>query len=292
LIAAGIVTGLCSKTLAHKITAVTLVLVCLYIVWISGDFMAGRFYSYLVLVAVFLMAVVFGQPGSLLSMTLARTGVFLAGLCYAIFVPMNPLNSAEIRGIHEHELGRHRVTWERAVYSRFMSLEQYREHGPEDFPYGPPFDNLRAKYALAADMQSASLIAVGAESYFAPADYYIDDDVALTDFLRARLPTRERYWLTGHSARYYPEGYPQALIDGNPDLLTDPYLRQYFTIVMQLTQSDDLWNKDRLITIAKFNMGFYDELLDKADLPRWTKADMFNAACSHSWVLDPRMTRW
>ena len=288
-----ILSGITHKNTAFKITSLSILTAVFYILWIGGDFMMGRFYAHLVLLSILLISTLCNQESSIWQkhkkMQFAALAVWI--LLIAI-QPLTPLRNQTIMTDPNIDIGSHRISWERSVWSRFMSLSIYLKEGREKFPYGTPFDEMRQYFSQQKYTENMPIIAIGGASYLAPLDFYINDEIALTDFFRARMPMQYRYWLTAHTSRFYPEGYPAALLD-NKVQLTDPNLNAYLQIIKTFTQSDALFTRNRLLTILEFNMGKYDYLLEQATtLPKWEKSEIFNTACTHKWVLERWITRW
>ena len=88
------------------------------------------------------------------------------------------------------------------------------------------------------------------------------DGFAIVDGLLARLPMDQPQIVTmGMTTRNPPRGYLQAVASGNLQGM-DPDLAQYYDKLRILTQGD-LWDAQRLVEIARFNMGAYDQSLKR-----------------------------
>ena len=125
-----VLAGLLQKNNAYRVAACTILLVSAYIVWVGGDFMAGRFYSYLVLVALLLLvALVRDAQYSPAPVLVGMIGVTLAG--YAVAYDHTPLNTPNIYVADESW---HGVSNERAFYSEQTSIWVYLDKTQPYFP--------------------------------------------------------------------------------------------------------------------------------------------------------------
>ncbi|GHV85492.1 hypothetical protein AGMMS50230_11000 [Spirochaetia bacterium] len=95
-------------------------------------------------------------------------------------------------------------------------------------------------------------------------DFYLTDNTALQDPLRARLPALPPVQSTeiGHMTRDIPDGYRESIQTGK-NKIADPYLHEYLDILWDITRSEKLFTRDRLQKIVSINLGGYDYLIDK-----------------------------
>ena len=93
-------------------------------------------------------------------------------------------------------------------------------------------------------------------------DIMLDDPFGLMDPLLARLPARnESVWRTGHMIRDIPVGYRESLELGR-NVVEDEDLKQYYDVLLEIT-SGNLFSVDRIHTIINFNMGEYEYLKNR-----------------------------
>lgn len=103
--------------------------------------------------------------------------------------------------------------------------------------------------------------AIGALGYYAPGVRFVDFH-ALTDPLLARLPIQDPLsWRIGHFKRDIPDGYLFAIRHNRLDQM-HPALAAYYA-PLKLIVSGDLWDPRRLKTILDFNLGKYDHFKEE-----------------------------
>jgi arabinofuranosyltransferase len=102
---------------------------------------------------------------------------------------------------------------------------------------------------------------IGMMGFYAGPEIIIVDSNALADPLLARLPTADvTSWRVGHFERNIPDGYLEGL-KSNSFAGMDANLARYCE-KLRLITSGDLCDLERLMTIAKFNLGAYDQWRD------------------------------
>lgn len=86
------------------------------------------------------------------------------------------------------------------------------------------------------------------------------DGFALVDPLLARLPMNAKHIMTmGMTSRDVPAGYMEAVETGSTHGM-DPDLAKYYK-KLRIVIADDLWSRERLKEVFKFNLGAYDYLV-------------------------------
>lgn len=91
---------------------------------------------------------------------------------------------------------------------------------------------------------------------------YMTDIFGLMDPLLSHLPAvREENWRIGHMKREIPEGYAESVAAGK-NLIVNESLHEYYDKIL-LIITGDLWDKERLSTIVKMNLGEYDYLIEE-----------------------------
>ncbi|MEI7939528.1 MAG: hypothetical protein WCK27_22820 [Verrucomicrobiota bacterium] len=245
--------------------ALGVVLYCLYLGKIGGDYFAGRFLSVPFLVAALLVA------DWLQSLKVPRAAAWTAlatTAAYLWLIPATPLltpwtygrdlNSWEplmaylkefyIIGIQDSRAGAYSTTlaaWWRNEQRAPCSVEFGRRDG-EDMHRSSDKVVLRGP--------------VGMCGYYAGLNIHIVDSMGITDPFLSHLPS---VWLftPGQFIRDRPDGYLEHLRDGVTPI-RDPQLNQYYEQIELLTRSRDLFSLPRLKTIVAFNLGRYEPLLD------------------------------
>lgn len=104
---------------------------------------------------------------------------------------------------------------------------------------------------------------IGMLGYFAGPEVHIIDYLALGDSLVARLPMIRGPWVPGHFPRTVPDGYLETIRTG-VNRIRHPGIAEYYEHLRPVI-SGDLWTWTRFEEIYRFNTGYYDYLLPKAN---------------------------
>jgi arabinofuranosyltransferase len=243
-----------------------LVLYLLYVVYIGGDFMSGRFFAGPLLVSVVLLMRLAPSPKKIQKASVV-VGIVLLGL-----LAHPPTVTPDL--------------WNIAGWDRFKTTNRpfgvANEHGAYFAATGlinvdpsalmiPDHHWSRQGLAL---RQSGNAVAlkpnIGFFGYFAGSDVYIIDSCALADPLLARLPVADlNNWRVGHYFRDIPEGYVETLKSGT-NMIADPNLAMYYDKLKEIV-SGNVFSLHRLRTIVDMNLGRYDYLVE--EYVQATKAD-------------------
>jgi arabinofuranosyltransferase len=222
----------------------------LYVVWIGGDFMSGRFLTPVLL----LSALRLGRsspPMSTLQVTAAAAAIVIASI-----VPgHSPLFGNWSYTRHE-PLSRasraHGINDERRFYWQRTGLFS-RDRSTAEPTWGT--DGLAARRD---GVRLARRRNVGLYGYYAGPDVHVVDPYGLADPLLARLPALPN-WRVGHYQRLLPHGYAETLATGQ-NVIHDEGVRQYYSRLCVLTQGP-VWSWSRFQEIAAFNLGRREPLL-------------------------------
>ena len=273
-----------------------------YVLWVGGDFMAGRFLSYSYLVAIILLVLELPRvtlpiqrrhsPGNESTVTAPRqtlTATVLAGAsvaAYAVAFHHTPLNGWQPSP--EHVRPSFGISSERNVYretnlGNYLSLDRDAAFRPDHF-----FAHVGLGFWHSPERVHVTRN-IGMTGYAAGTDKIIVDRYALSDPLLARLPVRDHEdWRIGHFDRVVPDGYVERLaaLDlmhadlrayGVPESaseldrltflshlhpLAPENLNEFYRRLAIVTQTGDLWSLERLKTILLFNLGAYDHLVE------------------------------
>jgi len=231
----------------HKAIGLSLILNLLYIIYIGGDFMRGRFLSYAFLTAT--LTVLYTQR-KLFSDHTYQIG-FVLLILYIILYPHTPFNSPYDYTNKEVSRG---IADERGYYFKRLSVHTYISQLDERMRFPQRLCSLEGE----AFRDSPDLLIVkdnvGIFGYCSGTDKIIIDLWAITDPLLSRLPVTGR-WRIGHFSREVPAGYIESILyDGGS--LDDPAIDHLYTRIKLITQSPKIFSKERLQEIILFNLGY------------------------------------
>jgi arabinofuranosyltransferase len=231
-----------------------------YIVYVGGDFMQGRFLS----APLFFAALAFCA-----SLQVSRKVLF--ALTMFIFLLMlvsnSPLKLPADSGFDIHEGKRH-YSWrgilnERNFYFKSNSLWAYYQYKKTQRDTLQPFPNhkwcLMGKRATEQNKQVSDFGGIGMYGYCAGLELIVIDNLALGEPFLARLPKLpQREWRAGHFHRDYPRGFYDSRISGENHLV-DPDLSALWEDIVQLTRAP-LWTRQRWQAIWRINTGHYRDI--------------------------------
>ncbi len=228
--------------------AAGIIITLVYVVWIGGDFMSGRFLAAPVLVAVWLLV-------RMQRVTQAEWWPVLAVLAVAaVASPQLPIRSDrtfDVSGTHSG------IVDERGIYFQTWSLLKADRLAFAE-PEWPRWDGrTKPEYVLdTCGLMGADGLSWGPRTYML-------DECALVDPLMARLPAVwKEEWRPGHYRRMVPDGYRESVQqDGN--LLRDPGLAEYYTALRTVVRGQSLWSGERLRTIWRMNRGHLDSRINR-----------------------------
>ncbi len=247
-IGAGLVAALWLGIGRFRWTAVSILLYLLYIVYIGGDFMAGRFLTPLILLSAILLAATL--DGVHLEYRYVGAGFFaLAGLT-ALLVA-NPLGG---KGPEPPAPSAAGIADERAVYLAQNGLLTASLQ-----------DRLIRSGRLQGTPKEETIVdcgGVGLRAFQASPYTRVVDTCGLSDALLARLPAKHtNEWRIGHFRRALPDGYLQSLASGE-NAISDPDLAKLYDALNAITRAP-LFAPSRLQEIWRMNTGRYDSLVDQ-----------------------------
>jgi arabinofuranosyltransferase len=220
-----------------------------YVVWIGGDFMAGRFFTMPLMIAAAALLRMRGDPASsiTLAMVLAAAGAFgpapppLSGRLADARI--EPRRGEKIFGVVD----------ERRF--RFPELGLMQVHRGVEMPQG----KRREQGIELAGRPGDEIQGAGIRGFYAGPKTPLVEIYALTDPFLARLPASiEKDWIMGHFEREIPDGYADSLRTGK-NLVKDRKLRALYEEIRIVTQGP-LWSWRRFHGIVRLNSGAYDAL--------------------------------
>jgi arabinofuranosyltransferase len=252
LIMAAILLPLFVKENYTKYVSVALLLNLLYIVWVGGDFMRGRFFfaSYVLAVICLVM-----QLETLYAKACSQTvcyGAVVFYIAYIAIFPFTPLNTGLNYTNFNLSYG---IADERGYYFDVCSLYSYLYAKPDkvfpDFEWshlGKQIARSKVNY-LENDFN-------GMLGYWAGTRPIIIDRLGLADPLLSRLPVSDKEnWRIGHFKREVPDEYRQSIEKGE-NLFKQP-LHELYRLVSLATKSKDFFSLERIGAVIKLNLGIY-----------------------------------
>ncbi len=258
--------GLFKKNRLFRAISAAIFLYLLYILWIGGDFMSGRFLTPVLFCAVFMLTRLSWKP---------RLPLLILILTVIAFTGTSTPYSSILRerDYKGWSIDRNGIADERGVYFRKTGLIN-RRHQNSILHENPmrknrrrpsqPEQLLSSQVVNAGKREKKKVILhgnVGIPGFYAHTDTHIVDFVGLTDPLLARLPAiKDPNRRIGHFRRVVPAGYLES-IEKDEILLKDRSLGQFYEKLRSITRGP-LWNNERLINILKMNMGLFDHLID------------------------------
>jgi arabinofuranosyltransferase len=250
VIALGILLALKSRNIKIILVAMGIVLYVIYVIKIGGDFMSGRFFSALLLAAAVLIL-------KTTDMNFSRTNLAISGLIIVLGLSAsNPNLSNHLSP--DDSIRKFGITDERRVYFRTLALINL------DWKTRRP-DHIWVQQGLEHKAKGRVLSigpANGLFAFYAGPNLHVVDTHGLGDPLLARLPAYSTSnFIIGHFFRAVPQGYWKYKRSFG-DQIKDKNLREYYQKLSILIHSERLFSKERLLTIWRFNTGYYDYLLN------------------------------
>ncbi|MCA1901543.1 MAG: hypothetical protein LDL53_04895 [Candidatus Hydrogenedens sp.] len=232
-----------------------LLLYCMYILWIGGDFMGGRFFS-----VPFLLATIIVVQYSHLDKLKYGIPAMCIFIITSLVQPNAPIRTDSTFGKDISNFkDNHGIGDERMFYFQVASLAKWEQGKP--MPCNAFADQGR-QYRKMNQRITKLHGSVGYRGYFAGPVAHIVDQYALSDPLLARIPAIYRpQWRIGHFARYVPEGYLESA-GSDVNKIKDEQLAKYFDYLKIITRNP-ICSWERWLTIVKMNLGMYQYLIDK-----------------------------
>ncbi len=229
----------------------------LYVIYVGGDFMSGRFLTVSLFAAA---ALVVSSPRLADARTMQAAllaGVVLVGLS----APYSPVVASGDKGARTGTepgwiRGRSIVDERANYYHNTGLLRAFQQSAPlPDHDWA--VEGRAAREAAPLVVEKGS---VGFYGYFAGPQVYVVDMLGLGNPLLARLPLADPDWSVGHFGRLMPDGYRETLETG-ANRIADPHLAMYYDR-LALVIRGDLFDGERLRAIWQINTGAYDGYLD------------------------------
>ncbi len=246
----------------EKMLGLGVVLYLLYIIYIGGDFMSGRFFS-LPLLACVILLIRSLEPLPKMVVPVGIAAILVFYMVNIILSPYSALPLVDQKGIAD----------ERLIYYPAAGLLNYTRLNP--LPSNERVAEGRALHLTGIKVNEAT--AIGFVGFFAGPKVFLVDHFGLADALLARLPISDKTiwrdvmmanlpisyklnWRIGHFYRDLPAGYLDT-VDSGTNKITNPSLAEYYDKLKIITR-DPIWNWDRFVVIWKMNTGQYNYLLN------------------------------
>jgi len=225
----------------------------LYVLYIGGDFMSGRY-----LVAPLLAC------ACLLANSEFRSGQVYAGILFIVllvglFPSRTPLRSPLFfEGDFRDYIDDWGISDERAVYFGRLGLLSTNRQKP--FP-GSRFAGTKWIVQDGRPMEIKLVGPLGVAGYQAGPNVHVIDLNALADPFLVRMPLEDvNQWRIGHFRHIIPEGYLETLSAGENKIENENLARYYDKLA--LVVRGDLFDPQRLAEIWYLNAGRYNSLID------------------------------
>jgi arabinofuranosyltransferase len=221
-----------------------------FVVAVGGDFMSGRFFAPSVFLAALLVAHALQRRVRVAAAVAALS--LAASLAGAAARPSNPIATW------------HGISDERRAFESFTSVLRrpgFGDGAPERHPWFRDGASAGERARASGERLVIVRSAVGMFGYAAGPEVIVIDDFALGDPLLARLPVTTPWrWRIGHFQRAVPEGYLRARATGDTSGMQSDLARYWGQL--RLVVSGPLFAPERLLAIARLNLGADDGLRD------------------------------
>ncbi|NDF11642.1 MAG: hypothetical protein EB060_02350 [Proteobacteria bacterium] len=248
------------KCIAHKDAnliawSVSIVGYIFYVVYVGGDFMAGRFFTPVLIASLLLLTEVVANLPMKKRKEWARP--YLFGLALLVLV----------RGVTIGYWDRY--DWKSGVINEWIYYHDYcwlwNDKGriPSDYDWAKWAlrDSMKAKLMPSNEYLVLQFNNVGLYGYFSHKQVVVVDGHALTDPLLARLPIRRIHeWRIGHFMRVIPDGYLYAREKGDTSRMQKD-LAEYYKALRTIT-AGHLLSAERIKTMYLWYWGYYDHYRD------------------------------
>ena len=231
------------------------VVYAVYVIWVGGDFMEGRFLTGIFLI--FIIQLVHYDLSSLKLIHYSWIVVLLVFFNMYASVPTFVAQSWDF--VEPWNDG---VVNERYFYAYDTGLFRngILNHQPGHDWVG---DGRELREECALNPCVVDMYSVGFAGYYAGSNVHIVDRLGLGSALMARIPpSYTTDWRTGHFERVVPTGYVEYLSTGDLSAVADPPTQEYVQHLEQLTKADGLMTKERLHEIFSFSGNRYESLIE------------------------------
>jgi arabinofuranosyltransferase len=246
VICCGMVFPLIVKRKDYIFLSAGVLLYCIYVGKIGGDFMSGRFFTPPLIASV---VILMGIGTESLKVVVASCVVVIT---LGIIAPYpTRMSTIDYCFMTNDEMEAMQIIDERSVYYSWTSLEKnLHEHILHPSAYTGMNIRQSGKKLVRGD-------GVGFYGFYAGLSVHVLDNYALSDPLLSRLPVDQKCRI-GHFRRTIPEGYAESILDSTIHI-NDSALAEYYRKIRLITRGR-IFDTERLITILECNVGKYDHL--------------------------------
>ncbi|HEY9187593.1 MAG TPA: hypothetical protein VIR55_06785 [Ignavibacteria bacterium] len=252
----------------HYYIVFGILLYLIYIIYIGGDFMSGRFFSlpFITAIAILVSSITFN--GYYVKLFLSIIFVL-----YLILYPYTPVKTGiDYADKTFNFLDENGISDERGYYYQNTSL--WKAINGYKIPQHQMIDVAQRQIEMKEKVFLAG--AIGFLGYYAGPSLYVIDVYALSDAFLSKLPVVKydliygrayekkfnrkpnKNWRIGHFLRPLPEGFTLSKIK-NDCLIKDSLLNEFYKKIYIITQSS-IFSFERFNEIIKMNLGLYDKL--------------------------------
>lgn len=252
----------------HYYLVFGILLYLIYIIYIGGDFMSGRFFSlpFITAIAILVSSITFNGYYYKLFLSI----IFVL---YLILYPYTPVKTGiDYADKTFNFLDENGISDERGYYYQNTSL--WKAINGYKMPQHQMIDVAQRQIEMKEKVFLAG--AIGFLGYYAGPSLYVIDVYALSDAFLSKLPVVKydliygrayekkfnrkpnKNWRIGHFLRPLPEGFTLSKIK-NDCLIKDSLLNEFYKKIYIITQSS-IFSFERFNEIIKMNLGLYDKL--------------------------------
>jgi arabinofuranosyltransferase len=258
-----LIVSLRSRDLKLRYLGYGIAIYMMYVLYIGGDYMSGRFFSMIFFASVLVIL----RSRVLENFEFARVAlpaVVLLG-CLGVnptFTTRKDYGAAPDHGITSEWLDKG-IADERASWYQNSGVLFASRHIDMPKPAAWWDFNQAVKSVMASVGTGPCVlhtVPAGYFSYYMPRECHMYDLNGQVDPLMARIPNRyNKNWRQGHLFKDEIPGYQQTLVSGKNEI-KDPDIALYYDKIRLITRGD-IWSWERFKTIADMNLGRYDYLL-------------------------------
>jgi arabinofuranosyltransferase len=233
----------------HRLIAAGAFLTVVYVVWIGGDFMSGRFFAPAFLLCAMTVA-------SLVETPAAVVACLALLFSYNVVWPIVPAKTTAAYDMAWPWRTQNGIKDERGGYHQATNVLFFAA-----FTRRP--DDYWSREAMSLRMSPERVFvrpSIGRAGFMVGPEKYIIDNNGLSDPLLAHLPIDESLYFEfymGHFFRPIPAGYVESRVAGR-NLIEDPLIRDYYERLLQITMGP-VWSAARFREIFALNLGRYRE---------------------------------
>jgi arabinofuranosyltransferase len=234
----------------HRLIAAGALLTVLYVVWIGGDFMGGRFFApAFLLCAMTVVALVETRTA-----VVACLGLLLS---YNVLWPIVPSKTTASYDMAWPWRTQNGIKDERGGYHRATNVLFFAAFSPRPNDYW-------SREAVSLQMSPERVFvrpSIGRAGFMVGPEKYIIDNNGLSDPLLAHVPIDESVYFEfymGHFFRPIPDGYVESRKAGR-NLIEDPLIRDYYDRLLRIT-AGPIWSAARFRDIFAVNLGQYRQI--------------------------------